>query len=535
MISKLQNKQRVVLLLIILVSASVNLTKAVHIDDTAYLEIAQAIIRHPLHPLSQEINWENTAQPIFNINQPLLVPYIYAILIKIFGESEFVLHLFIAVCSGLSIYLFFILALFFQIRYSLFLTWMFALGPAFLPGQNLMVDIPLMVSWLFFFWMLFSVEEDNKKKYIFAGIAAAISCMIKYTSLTLLPVMLLIIIFRRHWRSLWYLGIPLVTLALWSIFNYYDYGAIHILGRTTRPLTLQILIYRMISWIAGVGAVSPFVLSFIDIKKSDPANKLLMLVGGALGVILSVYMVLSNQDQFLIYWFLFFVGGVLVNGFIILHLVQDIQSGLQEKKRMVVDKNILLGLWVVGTFGFIIMFSPFLAVRHILLVVPVVLLILGTHLSATEFIIPRETVSMGLTIFLGVSLAISDYFYADIYRYNAYKIRHDLPQTPHVYQVGHWGWQWYSIKAGMIQYDKGMTHLRNNDLLVVALNISSQQIEPDYLPNLQILQRINIPAPAQTWIRTMYDRGYYYFRFPTSPPWFFSKAPFEFEVYEYIE
>jgi len=533
--NKLRTRQYIILLFFVFCAVAVNLTKPVHIDDTAYLEIAQAIIRHPLHPLSQEINWENKAQPIFYINQPLFVPYVYAFLIKLFGESEFILHLFIAICSGFAIYLFYLLADYFQIRHSLFLTGLFALGPSFLPGQNLMVDMPLMVSWLSFFVILLSRDDDNKKQYFHAGIAVAISCMIKYTSLVLLPIMFVMILYRRHWKSLLFLGIPVVTLVLWSIFNYYDFGSIHILGRYTPPLTLKVIIYRIVSWVAGTGSVSPFVLSIIDFKKNDPAIKIVLLMSITMGVVLGIFMMLSQQAQYLIYWSLFFAGGVLVHGFVFLSLARNIRSGLQEKDSMTVDQNLLLGLWIVGTFAFIVMFSPFMAIRHILLVMPVFLLIIGQHLSRYNIIIPREIASFMLTVFLGISLAISDYFYADIYRNNAYKIRNDLPQNAQVYQVGHWGWQWYSIKAGMIQYDRRKTRLKNSDYLVVALDISKQRINPSYMPHLQVRQQVSISAPTQTWIRTMYDRGYYSFQFPTSPPWHLSKAPFKFVIYQFVE
>ena len=44
-----RHKTHLILLLIGLVCASVNLTKPVHIDDTAHLETAQAILQDALH------------------------------------------------------------------------------------------------------------------------------------------------------------------------------------------------------------------------------------------------------------------------------------------------------------------------------------------------------------------------------------------------------------------------------------------------------------------------------------------------------
>jgi 4-amino-4-deoxy-L-arabinose transferase-like glycosyltransferase len=527
------------LALFVLIAGAVNITKAVHIDDTAYLEMARAILRHPLHPLSQEINWGNSVEPIYNINQPPFIPYIYAFLIWVFGESELVLHLFIGLCSALAIFLFYLLANHFEIRHPLFLTGLFALGPSFLPGQNLMVDIPLMVFWLIFFWTILSAKKEDHKKYLVVGIAVAIACLTKYTSLVLFPIFVFAILYRGHWRSIWSLGIPVIVLALWSWFNYLDYGAIHILGRTTPVITLQVISFRAISWIAGMGSVSPFALSFISLKRNDPVDRNILLAALLSGAAIGIFMILTDQTRFAVYWVAFFIAGIFLTGHILLIVYQNAVTALKTGDKTAIEQEVVLGSWIAGTFAFIILFSPFIAIRHIFLVMPAILLILGRHLSKHEMIISRDIISFALTALLGVSLAVSDYYYSDMYRDYAYKIRQSLPQTAQVYQTGHWGWQWYSIDAGMIQYDKRKSHLRNGDYLVVPSHIYNQIISPNLLPQLVEVRRLLIPAPVPTWIRTMntdFDAGGYYdFQFPESPPWRFSRAPFEFVIYQMIK
>jgi hypothetical protein len=44
------------LLLLSLICASVNVTKAVHIDDAGDLQITRRILEDPLHPMSGELN-----------------------------------------------------------------------------------------------------------------------------------------------------------------------------------------------------------------------------------------------------------------------------------------------------------------------------------------------------------------------------------------------------------------------------------------------------------------------------------------------
>jgi hypothetical protein len=535
-------KEFLILSFFVLIAVGVNLTKAVHIDDTAYLEMAKAILHNPFHPLSQETNWGNTSEPIFNINQPLFIPFVYALVLRSFGESEVALHMFIGLCSALAIFLFYILTNHFQIRHKLFLTGLFALGPSFLPGQDLMVDIPLMAFWLVFFLAIFSIKEENHKKYLVAGLAVAIACLTKYISLTLLPIFIFAMLYRGHWKSIWSLGIPVIVLALWSWFNYIDFGAIHMFERPTPDLnniTFQMISYRMITWIAGAGSVSPFAISFISLKRNDSAGRGVLLAALASGFALSAFMILTNQNQFMAYWIIFFITGAFVNGFILLILYQNIMSAWQREDRNEFGQEIVLGLWIAGTITFIILFSPFIAIRHIFLVMPAVLLILGRHLSKQGMIVSRDVISFALTILLGVALAVSDYYYSDIYRVYAFKIREDLPREARIYQTGHWGWQWYSIKAGMIQYDTIKSRLRNGDYLVVPSGIFNQKIPARILPKLEEAQRLIIPAPVPTWIRTMNTNfkggGYYGFEFPGSTPWLFSKAPFEFVIFQFVE
>ena len=91
----------------------------------------------------------------------------------------------------------------------------------------------------------------------------------------------------------------------------------------------------------------------------------------------------------------------------------------------------------------------------------------------------------------------------------------------------------------MIQYDKRKSRLRNGDYLVVPAYIFNQVIPAHVLPRLVEVQKLKIPAPVPTWIRTMnsdFDAGGYYdFQFPWSTPWRFSRAPFEFVIYQVAE
>jgi len=531
-------KHIIVLVAYMLIAAAVNVTKPVHLDDAGYLEIARAILRAPLRPLSQDLNWGDSAAPIFDENQPLLVPYIFASLIAVFGESELILHLFIACCSALAIYFFYRLTLLFEIRRPLFLTGLFALGPSFLPGQNLMVDMPLMACWLVFFWAIFSTENAHRHRYTLAGLAVSCACLTKYTGLVLFPIFAFALLYRRHWKHTWQLGIPVIAMLLWSWFNYLDFGSIHLFSRPTPTFAMEKTIERLVTFTAGIGSVSPFVLSFMLSTPSAPTDRVMLLAALATGIAPAALMLRQGQTQFAIYWLVFFVAGVVMVGFVLMALCRHILLTWKAPDVAAAGRDMVLALWITGTAAFIVLFSPFIAIRHVFLIIPALLLVLGRHLTERRDVIAGNVASFVLTSTLGLALAVSDYSAAEVYRAAAYKIRNDLPPAARVYQTGHWGWQWYAMDAGMIQYDMMTTDIRHGDYLVVPSHIHRQHIAPEHDATLREAWRLAVPAPVPTYLRTVYSDiggGYYLSEFATIPPWRLSRAPFEFVVFQSVQ
>jgi hypothetical protein len=143
-----------------------------------------------------------------------------------------------------------------------------------------------------------------------------------------------------------------------------------------------------------------------------------------------------------------------------------------------------------------------------------------------------------MTAFLGITLAISDYFYADVYRIQANKIKAMLPENTQVWVIGHWGWEWYAKLAGMHPYDNQQSDLQNGDYVVLAEYVHQQQISTRDKLRLKPIRRIEIPAPVTTWLRTTYTDqlgGYYAYVYPYLLPWRFSNAPFVFSIYQVTE
>src|SRR4051812_25985250 len=203
-----------------IVVAAFDVGKAVHIDDTAHLEIAEAIAAHPLHPMSQLVNWVNEAEPIHQMNQPHLLFYLMAVVIKIAPEhAELLLRLLWVMMSGAAIWLFYALANRVCAPRPLLVTAILCLGPAFMPAQNLMVDVPLLTLWLGFFVLIEqSRTEDSRaarRALLAAGFVVGAACLVKYVSLVLLPIFALAVWWRGGRRAIALVLVPIGVLVAW--------------------------------------------------------------------------------------------------------------------------------------------------------------------------------------------------------------------------------------------------------------------------------------------------------------------------------
>lgn len=516
-----------ILLLLCIICALVNLTKAVHIDDTAHLEITQAILDNPLHPMQGQVNWdEDTAQPAFYLNQPHLLFYIFALWILIFGHSILGLHILMALITSITILFFYLTARLLVNRHALLLTSLFSLGPSFLPGQNLMVDVPLLATWLIFFWSIFSASQGQKNKYyLISAMAVAAACLIKYTSLVLLPIFLFVFIIRRQWSFFGYFLIPILALCLWSLFNYFDYGKIHILGRSVKTFDQKDYIFRIIDWLAGLGSIASFLPVFLF---QSNEKRLRIWLFTAVLILSTVFFFVSHHKSSLsvaALWALFFGSGVLTILLTCVSFVRGVKSSIKKEDKLRLERNLILLLWILGAFSFIILFTPFMAIRHILLAIPAVILLLAYNLNDSLNIKAIQS-GLILTVLLGMSLGISDYFYADIYRKYADVISKEVPHNIRVWDAGHWGWQWYASKAGMLQYDKEHTKFNQGDYLIVSSLLDYKDIPSKHKKYLKKLFEVNVKSNILTWFRTMSINpwgGYYNFSFQNrSLPWRFS-------------
>lgn len=502
---------------------AINVNKAFHIDDTYHLEAARLIIQDPLHPATGLINWRDVPQPVHITHQPLAWFYLVAATGDLFGFAEIPLHLMLSLFTLLAICFFFKSARLVAPDHARLLTLLFALGPAFLVNQNLMIDVPLVaVAILFIYLLLRSPERPLVRTDLPAALLLSFGLLMKYTILPLLVVHLISILFRRQYTRLWVILIPVSALAAWSAWNLREFGYIHLLAREVHSFSVTDRLEMVVSLLSCLGAVAPFSILFF----SGLFRKNRMMIPLAVLVLLLVltlagitwYSIISQDISAEILRYSFMLSGLILAGTV---TWLGVTSLIRTKGEPTVShRDVLIFSWFAGIAGFLILFAPFVATRHLLLLLPSVLLIGARLLDRVPKILRIQ--AMAATLSLGLLLGISDWIYADFYRRAADEIILSVPAGSRTWTTGHFGWQWYSKNKGMKEYATGSQEVRTGDFLVAPVLIPSQKIDSTLV--LTPLKKFWHSPGLLTFFATGFDASFYRSTLRL-PAWRFSKDP----------
>ena len=539
---------RLALLGVWMVCTLINVGKAAHIDDAAHLEIARWIAEHPLHPMQGIVQWGEHAEPIHHLNQPHLFFYLLALVRVVFGPSLIAAQLLVSIFVALGVGAFH--RLWRQLvgqRGSVLGPALLFLGPAFVPGQNIMTDAPLLALWCAFAAALVHARGPHIARGLWlAGVFVAAACLVKYTSLVLLPVLALDLVLRGRegQRHIPVLFVPVFALAAWSLFNFVDYGGVHLLERpiaTAHFSALEavgITLGRGALWVVTLGATLPFSIALIPSLREDARWRRGGLVALA-GVVLLTFatQLVATQVEPLrgeailvsLMRSLFFVVGVAA--FVLFGGAMRSRANASPDDARAI--TVLGALFVITTL-FVVVLSPFVAVRHVLLVLPLwMLLVARTHLDALSAPSARPflILATAITTLLGIMLGFSDRRWAERYRIVA---EAEGAREGRTFFVGHWGWQWHAAEAGLMPYEPNVTVLEVGDQLVRPLLVDQPHLTELDRARMELQRTLAEPATPLDFLRTTTARPGYYAVWQ-GLPYTISLAPSEvFEVYEVI-
>ncbi|MBE2289556.1 MAG: glycosyltransferase family 39 protein [Chitinophagaceae bacterium] len=469
-------RELLILFALWLVPTLINLNKAFHIDDTFHLEAAKWIAKHPTEPMSAMVNWYDDPEPISHANQPPLYFYLIACWGSIFGFSEIPLHIMQSLFTFLSIWLFHRIASVFSREHAIALTAILAMNAAFVVNQNLMTDVPLLSMLLAMVYMLVRTDEiSDARRYGWAAGALSVGLLIKYSLLPMLPVLAFIMIYDRKYRQLLFLLLPVAALGLWSVWNYIEFGSSHLLNRNAGVPLTQIA-DRANSMLLATGAVSFFAVLAIQWPGVRNRRLVAWLTGSGVvmfaGLLLLVYSgKVVQKDATNLLRNLFGVKAALI-------LLSAVVSGVYTATATHVDaarrrQYAIVVVWLAAVFVFIVRFAPFIATRHVLLILPAIILLLSPFWErAATF---TRAAVLGGTVLMGVVLGLSDRAFADFYRTAAADYG-KFTDTKRVWSVGHWGWQWYCNGNGVPTLGVHTSEVKDGDEIIAPHHVAKQDV-----------------------------------------------------------
>src|SRR3989338_8273822 len=273
----------IILLVLFLTLPFVN--KAVHIDDIVFLYIGEHAAKDPWHPYSFYMEWGSQSGLATHITDPPLVSYYMAIIMKIFGQNETILHLFFVIfplSAALSMY--FISKKF--TKNPLFPTLFLITSVVFVVmSHNLMLDIPFLAFFLLSVaFFIYGIGSDNKAKVIIGVIFCGFAYLTKYTGVIVFPVLALYAILRKKPKYIFYLAIPLIMGLLWNLYTYLIYGIPHnlqifnwLLG-SQNSFASQAVIVRLVTNMTYVGGATIFPLMLLYPFIKEKANRIAYLI-----------------------------------------------------------------------------------------------------------------------------------------------------------------------------------------------------------------------------------------------------------------
>ncbi|MGQ1785635.1 MULTISPECIES: ArnT family glycosyltransferase [unclassified Saccharicrinis] len=486
MFSYKKNTSVLLLIFIFIVLTAFNINKAFHIDDTFHLEAAQLIQQNHEKAMHGLINWYGTSSPLYSFNQPPLFFYLLAIYTNIFGFSEISLHILMSIFVLISLIAFNKIINSLNVKNKHYLLVLFGLSTPLIVNQNVMTDIPILSLILFScYYSLVALNPDKKHYYWFSAILLSLGIMIKYSTLPFLGALGLIIILRKDYKYLLAFLIPISVILTWSFFNYFDYGSVHILDRPANSFHPKIVT----SFLICIGAISPFSLAFISAYKpfKNTDNKLYAVIAiGLVWILWSLYSPIKYQLQKIVLVVLFGINGLIALSPIYSRLLMLIKT---RNKNSVLSPHPDIFIYAISICTFLVLFAPFMATRHILLLLPF-LLILGDPLF-THAGKAIKYISIITSVALGLALGISDWHFANFYRVVQNKLQ--LPMHKNIYYTGHWGWQWYANKNKLKQFDANYSKLKPGDYLIYPSQVTRYPL-PDSIPKKLVLAYYEQPG-----------------------------------------
>lgn len=499
--------------------------KPFHIDDSAFIEIAQNILEHPLDPFHGSVALVDHDYEIFkrlgktpntfeSMSHPPLVPYLMAAVIKLRGRiDEFTLHLAFMIFPLIaSLATFYIAGRF--TKSPLLTVILLVTCPIFMVNaQNLMTDVPALALTLCSIALfIYSVEQQRISYALLSGVLAGFSALTRYPGLiTALLLVIYSIITRKGLRlSIIALIASVAIFGIWLLQNFVIYSTPHIWAsykfyksfyayHSFGPSDTVIKTVSNLSAIGGCGFLAAVFLFYFRRKRfsssffvSVSLSALLLFFLKKMTIALADY---SSVHIFVLYLFVF--SGIYF-------VVEAIRIVIHNMDNPALK---FLGVWLLLTMVPALFLLPFGTGRYMLpSLLPLILILIAD--PERDYNIGKKTIRtmVVITFVFGLILSWTDFELALTYKVFPQTLRETYPQAK-IWFIGEWGFRYYMKHQGGTYLLSDDTRPAAGDMIVKSqmaglhrmaevLNKKCLVYDPFTLSSINPLKILNLPAKA---------------------------------------
>jgi hypothetical protein len=512
-----------------------NAVKPLHVDDATFYHNAAQIAHDPFDPYGFALMRWDQLVPANHALAPPVLPYYWALGIRLFGNRPILWKLWLfPFVLLLAVALRELLARFARgWESSLLLLMIFS--PVFLPGLNLMMDIPALAlslgSLVFFQW---AGQRDSLPLAALAGLTAGLAMQTKYTAMLTPAVMIAYaVVFRKRFLGIYAVALAVFIFVGWEVWVACRYGESHFLYQLSYGDNSDEGRINMARGLCTIlGAVAPALLIFGLAALRIP--RWLGLVAGFVAA--TPYVLLGWPATGSAAWYepkyevlpeVFFgligAGVLMAVGAVGWRLAWPNGRGSFSRPFADDPSAAFLVLWfaleLVGYFTI----SPFPAVRRLMGPFVPATLIMGRMAGPNRLINSRLAAgAVAASTLLGLGFFLVDYQEAVAEQQAAERaaaLIHSEHSAGTIWYVGYWGLQFYAERAGMKQavplyhpFDKNLnwpspSHFHSGDWLVIpSANVAQQTLYLDQR-KLDLVWKVPVTDPLPLGTLDCYYAG----------------------------
>lgn len=490
------------LVLVAVAATGLNSLKPIHMDDPAYLAFAQQIRREPSRPYGFAMAWDSQWKPAMQILAPPIFLYYLALCLNL-STDPFIWHLMLFPWVLLLTISLSVIERTVTGSTSCWSIGAFILGPAVLPGMNLMLDLPaLALSSAGWALTMTSLRQVRFLSLFSAGLIFGLAFETKYTAVVPLVVAIVavlvvperIVAFQRRFAGAFLLGLAAMIVVLGIEFWIaYQHGVSHFWtnrGASRIPWSIR--------WQFPIVGMTYLGVAVIGFLPSLLATLRQYGVYRSSFMTFAIWLPFATLSLLIIHGFrVSWHGQVLAMfGSLVLSMsVVRLFLGFQTKgTRLENSASCLSGRlkWVlfadmVLECGFVAAASPFLAMRRFMgLVIPIWLSCgIGTFPTHYRVIFSLPSIVLGFAIW---RLDLID---ASAMHDAARRLVTKIPRDKPLYYLGGWGWGYAAEKVGMLPLIPNRTAVSPGDLIAVPASMGSSV--PLLATRLPLFGKVTIP------------------------------------------